>query len=129
MVGLGRSCWRAGATTVFLALAVLVAAPSQIQSAEDLDALNQQFVQLYREGKYAEAIPVAQRSLILAKRHFGPGHPDVGVALNNLALLYFARGRYAKAEARDLRTVSLLERAKARETPHVAQSLGDVAGL
>jgi len=56
MVGLGRSCWCAGARTVFLALAVLVATPSQIRAAEDLEALNKQLIQLYRAGEIAVVV-------------------------------------------------------------------------
>ena len=77
MAGLGRSCWRAGATTVFLALAVLVAMPSQIRSAEDLDALNKLVVQLYDSGKYAEAVAVARRAVSLAQKLHGPEHPRI----------------------------------------------------
>jgi hypothetical protein len=53
----------------------------------DLAALNQQVGQLSREGKYNEAIEVAERALTLAEKKFGHDHPHVGTPLNNLALL------------------------------------------
>ena len=88
MVGVGRTCWIAGATTVFLALVVLVATPSQTRSAEDLAALNKQVGQLYRQGKYGEAIPIAERGLAGAEDRFGANNIKVGITLNTLAALY-----------------------------------------
>ena len=40
-----------------------------------------------------------QRSLAIREQALGPDHPDVGVALNNLALIYDHLGRYTEAEA------------------------------
>ncbi len=45
-----------------LAAAAIAPSPSAAQSAEDISALNQQVVELYQVGSYAEAIPVAQRA-------------------------------------------------------------------
>ena len=47
------------------------------QGADDLSALNTQVIQLHREGKHAEAVPVAQRALALAERLHGADHADV----------------------------------------------------
>ena len=70
------------------------------QSADLADAkrLNDQLVQLYRQGKYAEAIPLAQRVLSIREKTLGPEHPDAATSLNNLAELYSAMGKYATAE-------------------------------
>ena len=42
-------------------------------------------------GRYAEAVPLAQRALALWEAALGPNHPDVAAGLNNLANLYMRR--------------------------------------
>jgi hypothetical protein len=54
--------------------------------------------QLYQQGKTHEALPLAQKARELIKDVLGDRHPDYATSLNNLALLYRARGEYAKAE-------------------------------
>jgi tetratricopeptide (TPR) repeat protein len=49
--------------------------------------------------------------------------------LNNLALLYFTRGQYAKAEPLYQRALSIWEKALGREHPDVANSLHNLALL
>lgn len=59
--------------------------------------LNEQAIQLYREGKYSEAIPLAQRSLAIVEKVLGREHPLVATSLNNLAGLYQAQGILPRA--------------------------------
>ncbi len=63
--------------------------PSAAQSAELEEALrlNQQVLQLYKEGKYSEAIPLAQRAIAIREKALGKEHPTVATSLNNLAEL------------------------------------------
>src|SRR5262245_22516763 len=63
---------------------------------ENLEALNRQVNQLYQAGKFAEAIPIAQRALTLAESQFGAVHLAVADALNGLALAYKSRGQYVE---------------------------------
>jgi tetratricopeptide (TPR) repeat protein len=65
---------------------------------DDPGLLNQQIKRSYQEGKYREAIPIAEKILAIAKRVFGPENPDTVTSLNNLAGLYKTMGEYAKAE-------------------------------
>ena len=69
-------------------------------SAEDDDpnALNQQVKQLIEEGRYPEAVPLAEKAVELAKRVYGPEHPYTATSLNNLGELRQAMGEYPKAE-------------------------------
>ncbi|MEH1800478.1 MAG: tetratricopeptide repeat protein, partial [Nostoc sp.] len=73
---------------------------STAQSAQlaEAERLNEQAIKLYNEGKYSEAIPLAERALAIRKQILGEEHPDVATSLNNLALLYKSQGRYADAE-------------------------------
>jgi tetratricopeptide (TPR) repeat protein len=63
----------------------------------DLNALNQQVYQLIAQGKYQEAIPIAERAVELAKQAYGPERMGMAQSLNNLAMVYQDMGEYAKA--------------------------------
>jgi hypothetical protein len=54
---------------------------------DQADALNKQVISLYQAGRYAEAIPLAQRALAIREKALGGGPiiPDVATSLNNLA--------------------------------------------
>jgi tetratricopeptide (TPR) repeat protein len=89
-------------------MATSTAAPAQ--GAYEVEVLNQQVAQLYGEGKYAEAIPIAERALTLAQITLGKEHPNTLMTVNNLALLYQAQGRYDEAEALYKRPLAAKER-------------------
>ena len=110
--------WRAACvllTMMFLAMSGPVGA--QAQSAADIDALNKQVAQLYGQGKYAEAITVAQQALTFAERVLGREHPDTLTRVNNLAFLYRAQGRHGEAEPLLKRALAARERVLGREHP------------
>ena len=54
----------------------------------DVDTLNRQVVQLYGQGRYAEAIDIARQAVAEAEAAFGPDHATTATSLNNLAELY-----------------------------------------
>ena len=56
-----------------------------LAQVDEAAALNQQVLQLYSQGRYSEAIPLAQRTLAIVEKALGPDNPDVATALNNLA--------------------------------------------
>ena len=94
--------------TVAMTLGLLVNIPKQVvgqaqptqsnqQSPElqEAEKLNQQVEQLYQQGKYAEAIPLAEKALAIQEKVLGKEHPDVATSLNNLAALYQSQGNYS----------------------------------
>jgi tetratricopeptide (TPR) repeat protein len=89
-------------------------AHSQTQEAE---ALYKQSEKLSEQGRYSEAIPLAQRALAIREKSLGPDHPDVATSLNNLALLYNNQGRYADAEPLYKRSLAIWEKASVPITP------------
>ena len=93
------------------------------------NALMQQAVQLYQEGRYAEAVPTARKGLELAEAAFGPDRPDVATSLNNLAALHKLQGQLAQAEPLYERSLAILEEALGPDHPDVATTLGDMAEL
>ena len=92
-------------------------------------ALDQQVIQHYHQGRYSEAIPLAQRALTFRETALGPDHPDVALSLNNLAELYRVQGRYADAEPLFKRSLAIREKAFGPDHPDVALSLYYLAWL
>ena len=88
---------------------------------DEAAALNAKATELSRAGKYADAIPLAQRALAIREKALGPDHPDVALSLNNLALLYRNQGRYAEAEPLYKRSLAIREKALGPDHPDVAR--------
>jgi tetratricopeptide (TPR) repeat protein len=63
------------------------------------------------------------------EKALGPEHRHVGVALNDLAELYMAQGRFAEAEPLQKRRLIILENALGATHPDVAVALNDLALL
>jgi tetratricopeptide (TPR) repeat protein len=96
---------------------------------DDPGVLAQQIARLYQEGKYREAIPIAERLLSINKRVLGPEHPDTATSLNNLAGLYDEMGYYAKAESLFQQALHIWKKIGGPEHPYTAISLNNLALL
>ena len=103
--------------------------PSQQEILTEAEQLNQQVLQLYGQGQYAAAIPLAQRALAIREQVLGPEHRDVATSLNDLAVLYRAQGNYVEAEPLFQRAIAIIEKALGPGHPDVATSLDNLAGL
>ena len=118
---------------VVLACVLLVAGIATTGSAlaqpDDLAALNQRISELYSAAQYAEAIPLAERSLELIRSQKGQDHVDTATRMAWVALLYRYQGRTAEAEPLFKRTVSILEKALGSDRPDVGLSLHHLAEL
>jgi CHAT domain-containing protein/Tfp pilus assembly protein PilF len=116
--------------TVLLALigSVQLAGPSLAQQSAAA-ALNARITELQRAGRYAEAIPLAQRLVVIEEKKFGPLHRDFSAALNNLALLYSDLGNDSDAEPLYQRSLGILEKALGADHPAVAATLNNIAAL
>ena len=91
--------------------------------------LGRQIVELYHEGKYKEAIPLAEKLVVVVRRAKGDEHPDTARSLNNLAALYQAMGDYAKAEPLDKEALEIRQKVLGRDHLLTAVSLNDLAAL
>ena len=91
--------------------------------------LNAQVEALFKQGKYAEALPVAQQALRLAEENFGREHVHTATVLNNLANVYLRQGKYAEAEPLYQRAFTIREKELGVEHPEVASSLDGLAIL
>ena len=58
------------------------------QLLNERETLSQRVASLRREGKLEEAVAAAQQVVVLTRRAFGVGHPQVGGALKQLAAVY-----------------------------------------
>jgi tetratricopeptide (TPR) repeat protein len=100
---------------------------STIWDTADVAALNQQATQLYNQGRYSEAIPLAQRALAIQEKALGPDHPDVALSLNNLAELY--RAQNADAEPLYKRSLAIDETALGPNHASVTGTLNNLGAL
>jgi hypothetical protein len=76
-----------------LTLSLSLGAPSY--AAEDeASTLSQQMKELYRAGKYTEELPLAQKSLALREKEFGPDDANVAMPLNDLGTIHYNLGQY-----------------------------------
>ena len=105
-----------------------LSAPSLAQKS-DPAALGARINELGRAGKYAEAVALAQGQVESLEKKYGPGHRDVGAALNNLAQLYGSQGRDAEAEPMFKRAIAILEKTAGLDSPDIAAALNNLAAL
>jgi tetratricopeptide (TPR) repeat protein len=107
------------------AFVIASAFPQQNEAA----ALNEKVSELYRAGKFVEAVPLAQRALAIREKALGPDHLDVAQSLSSLAAIYVYQGRYADAEPLERRALAINEKALGPDHLDVAQSLNNLAVL
>ena len=135
-----RRLWAGAMFTVMVVL--LVGAPdgiigqgtssgqaAQLSDLEEVKRLNQQVVQLHREGKYTEALPLAERAMAISEKALGSEHPAFAESLHNFANLHRAKGDYAKAEPLLQRAMAIREKALGSEHAAFGESLNTLAEL
>src|SRR5947208_1927128 len=84
-------------TMLLIGLSTSAGKPQSTQNTE-ASKLNRRIQELYRAGKYSEAIPIAARLVELREKALGREHPSTATSLNNLGELYERIGNYVKAE-------------------------------
>src|SRR5688572_10884139 len=82
--------------------------PVLAQSDEELAGLRRQIEQRRQAGKYADALPLAQRLVAAAEQRFGPNHVTVAASLNSLAIAYEELGLLPDAERTYRRTLAII---------------------
>ena len=128
----GVKAYKAGAYSEAISafeIAVRDAERSGLKSSKIASSLNNLAMLHHKQGRYAEAEPLYQRSLAIKQKALGTEHPRVATSLNNLAMLYKKQGRYAEAEPLYRRSLSIRQKALGTEHPHVASSFNNLALL
>jgi CHAT domain-containing protein/Tfp pilus assembly protein PilF len=103
----------------------------QLSSAQQpvWQELNVRSTQLYQQGRYAEALPIAIEALKAAEAAFGPDSAWVAADLSNLALIYNGLGKYSEAEPLFQRALQVQEKVAGPDDRTVATFLSNIALL
>jgi CHAT domain-containing protein/Flp pilus assembly protein TadD len=91
--------------------------------------LHELALKLYDNGRYRDAIPIAQRALTSKERVLGVEHLDVAAVSETLGKLYFATGDYGSAEPVYRRALAIREKVQGlehRATAHVLLRFGNL---
>lgn len=97
-------------------------------SPEAVHLLNQTGYYLHKRGRYREVEPLFERLLTMLYQPDSMDH-HTAVCLNNLALLYYEQGKYAKAEQLLQQALIMEKHASGQEHLAVANVLNSLAGL
>ena len=127
-----RRRWRslfAAALGATILLAVFGTTPVRAQTVDELKALNQRVVELYQAGKYAEAIPLAERYAEGMKTRYGQDATEYATALNNLAQLLQDTNRLSEAEPLMRRALVIFDSSLGPEHPSTRTVRGNLAAL
>ncbi len=99
------------------------------QEVENLKQMNIQVVNVYQEGRYQEAIILAQKAYNYGLSSLGEKHPDTLASMGNLAELYRSQGKYEKAEPLSLKNWQLKREVLGEKHPHTLTSMNNLALL
>jgi CHAT domain-containing protein/Tfp pilus assembly protein PilF len=101
-----------------------------ILAPTDEDAeVNHRAAQLYREGRYDEAIQLAESYVARSERASGKESAETAMALNNLGLLLYKESDYLGAAEKYKRALEILEKVRGRDDPNVALTLDNLGLL
>ena len=120
---------RIGCIVIAAALAMVAPPTVRTQSADEIDTLNRQVDELYDQGKYAEATPLAEQALLLAETSLGRDHTDTIIHVLNLAEVYKAQARFGEAEPLYRRVLEVRERELGNEHADTLKSVNTLALL
>src|SRR5262245_47869826 len=115
---------------IFIWGALVPAACSDRALSQDnaLKELNEQVQALYRAGKYAEAIPLAERFVALAREQRGEEHIEFAAAITWLGMLHERQLRFGAAEPLFKPALAITEKTRP-DRPELANSLEHLAFL
>ena len=100
-----------------------------LAQSNSLTTLNAQISNLYQQGRYDEAIPLAQRALAVAEGLRGAERTALIAATTNLAMLYQASGSYGDAEPLLKRALATGEKLLGPADPNVGALINNLAEL
>jgi CHAT domain-containing protein/Tfp pilus assembly protein PilF len=113
-----------------LVILLLLLLPSPI-AAQDArwSELIKQARALRSQGKYAEAIPVAEKAVQEAEHTFGADDKKLALSLSFLGIMLDDQGKYSEAEPLYTRALAILEKTLGPDNPDVAGNLNLLATL
>src|SRR5262245_35907826 len=129
MSGVGVVRRLAALAVAWVVCGIALAGPAQAQGQDDLARLSAEVSRLHGQGKYAQAVPIAQRYVELARQQYGEEHPAFATAVTWLAIVHREQGRLAEAEPLFKRSVAIFEKALGSEHPFVGTAVNNLAGV
>src|SRR6266567_3242893 len=99
----------------------------QLLLPEAAEVLERTGIYLCERALYNLAEPLYQRALRIREQQVGEMHPQVAIALNGLAQLYYEQGKYAEAELLYQQALRIREQQLGLEHLRVAYSLNNLA--
>jgi CHAT domain-containing protein/Tfp pilus assembly protein PilF len=114
---------------LLIMMIVLSSTVSQGCSFIEFVRLNKQVEHLDAEGRYDDAIPLAERVVEITEQSFGPENRVTAGVLNNLGNLYLRTGAYTKAEPLLQRALAMHEKVLGPDHPETATSLNSLGIL
>jgi tetratricopeptide (TPR) repeat protein len=117
-----RKWWLRAAVHIGLIASLAGIYCAQAQSTNDPATLEAEVSRLYKQGKYVEATPLAERYVALARQRYGEEHGEFASSITWLANVYAARGRHAEAERLYKRSLAIREIGRGRR-PRVNRHL------
>ena len=100
-----------------------------IAKLAEAQRIENEWFPLYQRGRAAEAVPLAERVLVIRESVLGANHPDVARTLNSLATLYQDTSDYPRAEKLFRRSLSIEEGVFGKDHPNLAIAYGNLATL
>lgn len=103
------------------------ASPEQARLVARATALSNKAVELYSQGKFAEALPPAKEAAKIYQQALGKRHPDYANSLGNLASICHAAGDNEHAEPLYLLSLQIFRDALGERHPRYALALNNLA--
>ncbi len=115
---------------LLLALGFSFVVNAQALAEDDSPAeLNRRIDELYQQGKFKEAIPLAEKLVALTKQARGEDDAETAATINLLARLYERTGDYAKAEPLYKEALEIRQKVLGREHSDTATSMNNLGLL
>ena len=112
--------------SILISFFILFAAVSH---ADELEELHIKVTDLYKQGHYKDAIPLAEQALQIAEKALDPQNTKLATALCDLADLDRVMCNYAAAEHLYKQSLEIREKILGKNHPEVAMSLYGLAEL
>ena len=109
--------WPAMVAIITVCCVAAGVATAAAQSGDDINALRSRVSKLYAQGNYAEAAPVAERYVEVARKRHGEEHVEFASAIWGLGSIFQAQGRATEAEPLYKRTSPSARRRSAPTIP------------
>jgi len=119
--------WLIAGCLVFASL--FVQADTQPEQLELAKTYSEQVVQLFQQGLFKQALPLAENAYNIRKQILGEKHHDTLASLNNLASIYLELGRFSEALPLSEKAYSLAKNELGEKHPLTLAGLNNLAGI